>query len=271
MNALSFKPQLFERLAQPAVLVRFHRIQPGEHHRLDFLEAGQRLGRRILDAGDRVADLRVGNGLDIREQEPNFAGRQLVARDRLGRLIAQAFHFANRAVRPQLDLLPHAQRAVHHAHQDDHAAVRIEPGIEDQRSQRRIGRALRRGHQVHHRFQHLLDSDALLRAHQDRVLRRKPDHLLDLLANPLGLGRRQIDFVDHRNDFEIVMQRQVRVGERLRFHALRRIHHQQRAFAGLQAARNFVGEIDVAGRVDQVELIHLAVVGACSSSAPRAP
>jgi hypothetical protein len=81
--------------------------------------------------------------------------------------------------------------------------------------------------------------------------------LLDLLANALGLGGRQVDLVDDRNDFEIVMQREVGIGQRLRFHALRRVHHQQRAFAGLQAARNFVGEIDVARRIDQVELIQL--------------
>ena len=63
------------------------------------------------------------------------------------------------------------------------------------------------------------------------------------------------------NDFEIVMQRQVRVGERLRFDALGRIHHQQRALAGLQAARDLVRKVDVAGRVDQIELIEVAVVG----------
>ena len=85
--------QLFERVAQPAVLVRFHRIQAGEDHRLDFLESGQRLGCRIFVVGDGVADLRVGNGLDVGEEEADFAGRKLVARDRLGRLIAQAFHF----------------------------------------------------------------------------------------------------------------------------------------------------------------------------------
>ena len=42
------QPQLFERVAQQAVLVRFHRIEAGEHHRLDLFEAGQRLGRGIL-------------------------------------------------------------------------------------------------------------------------------------------------------------------------------------------------------------------------------
>ena len=124
------------------------------------------------------------------------------------------------------------------------------------------GEPLGCGHQMHHGFQHVLNADAVLGARQHRVAGVQADHVLDLLANPVRLGRRQIDFVDHRNDFEIVMQRQVSIGERLRLHALRRVHHQQRAFAGLQAARNFVGEIDVAGRVDQVELIIAAVFGA---------
>ena len=106
--------------------------------------------------------------------------------------------------------------------------------------------------------------DALLGAGQHRVRGVQPDHLLDLLADALRFGRRQVDLVDHRNDFEVVVQRQVGVGERLRFDALRGVHHQQRALAGLQAARNFVGEIDVAGRVDQVQLVLFAVVGACS-------
>ena len=77
----------------------------------------------------------------------------------------------------------------------------------------------------------------------------------------LGLGRGQVDLVDDRNDFQVVVEGQVGVGEGLRFDALRGVDHQQRAFAGLQAARDFVGEIDVAGRVDEVELVLVAVVG----------
>ena len=91
-------------------------------------------------------------------------------------------------------------------------------------------------------------------------LASSPIKRLDLFANPLRLGRRQIDFIDHRNDFEIVMQRQIRVGERLRLHALRCIDHQQRAFARLQTARNFIRKIDVPRRIDQIELILDAIL-----------
>ena len=115
---------------------------------------------------------------------------------------------------------------------------------------------------MHDGFQDFVHAGALLGADQHGVARVQADDGFDLLADALRLGGRQIDLVDHRNDFQVVVQRQVGVGQRLRLHALRGVHHQQRAFAGLQAARNLVGEIHVAGRVDQVQLVQLAVVGA---------
>ena len=52
---------------------------------------------------------------------------------------------------------------------------------------------------------------------------------------------------------------EISVGQRLRFHALARIHHQQRALARSQRARDFVAEVHVSRRIDQVELVGLAV------------
>jgi hypothetical protein len=50
------------------------------------------------------------------------------------------------------------------------------------------------------------------------------------------------------------------IRHRLRLDALRRVNHQQRPFARAQAARHFVGEIHMAGRVNQVQLVGLAVL-----------
>ena len=49
------------------------------------------------------------------------------------------------------------------------------------------------------------------------------------------------------------------VGHGLGLNSLRRIDQQDRPLAGRQAARNLVVKVDVAGRVDQVQLVHLAV------------
>ena len=59
----------------------------------------------------------------------------------------------------------------------------------------------------------------------------------------------------------VVLYRLVDIGQRLRFHALRRVHHQQRAFAGSQAAAHLISEIDVARCVHQIELVGLAILG----------
>ena len=99
-----------------------------------------------------------------------------------------------------------------------------------------------------------------LGAGQDRVAGVEPDDLLDLPLGFVRLRARQVDLVDDRNDLEVVLDREVGVGQRLRFDALRRIDQQQRAFARRQRARHFVGEVDVARRVDQVQDVGLAVV-----------
>ena len=88
-----------------------------------------------------------------------------------------------------------------------------------------------------------------------RARRVDPDHLLDLLPRALRLGARQVDLVDDRDDLEPGVDGQVGVREGLRLDALARVDHQQRALAGGQRARDLVGEVDVAGRVDQVELV----------------
>ena len=117
----------------------------------------------------------------------------------------------------------------------------------------------RRRNAVDDRLEDLLDADAVLGAGEDAFAAFHHQQLLDLAHHALGIGGRQIDLVDHRNDRQVVLEREMIVGQRLRLDALRGIDDEHRAFAGRQRARDFVREIDVSGRVDQVELVLLAV------------
>ena len=80
-----------------------------------------------------------------------------------------------------------------------------------------------------------------------------------------GSRARQVDLVDDGDDLEVVLDREIRVGQRLRFDALRGVDQQQRAFARGQRARDLVREIDVPGRVDQIERRTSARPSPCSS------
>ena len=64
--------------------------------------------------------------------------------------------------------------------------------------------------------------------------------------DPVGVGGGKVDLVHRGDDREVVLEGEVAVGEGLRLDALRGVDEEQRAFAGGQAARDLVPEVDVA-------------------------
>src|SRR5207302_3670853 len=76
----------------------------------------------------------------------------------------------------------------------------------------------------------------------------------------VGAGGGQVDLVEHRHDLQVVLHRHEGVGDRLRLHALEGVHQEDDALASGKAARNLITEIDVAGRVDQVQLVALVAL-----------
>ena len=148
------------------MLVRLHGKQAREHHRLDFFKARQRLGGGILVVGDGVADLGVRNGFDIRVQKTDFSGGEFLGGRGFRRLVSQTFHFELLAVGPQANFLMQTQAAIQDAHQNDHAPIRIKPGIEDQGAQRSVEIPARRRHSLHYRLECFVNSGSLFGAHQ---------------------------------------------------------------------------------------------------------
>ena len=60
---------------------------------------------------------------------------------------------------------------------------------------------------------------------------------------------------------QILLHREVQIRHGLSFHALGGIDEQERAFTRSEGAADLVTKIDVAGRVEEVELVDLAVFG----------
>jgi hypothetical protein len=126
-------------------------------------------------------------------------------------------------------------------------------GVEDQGLERRVGVALRSRDALHHRVEQLGDPLAGLGRDAQHVGGGDAEHPLDLARHPVGVGRRQVDLVERGDDREVVLEGGVAVGEGLGLDALGGVDEQDGALAGGQAARDLVAEVDVAGRVDQVE------------------
>src|SRR6187399_1221183 len=100
---------------------------------------------------------------------------------------------------------------------------------------------------MHDGFEDVLDADPHLRAAIDRFLGRNLEDLLDLPVDGWDVRIRQVDLVDYGDDRQALLVSEVDVRDRLRFHALRGVDNQKRAFAGGERTRDFVGKINVAG------------------------
>jgi hypothetical protein len=116
-------------------------------------------------------------------------------------------------------------------------------------------------------LQHLVDALPGLGRDQDGVGGVEADDLLDLLLDALGLGGGQVGLVEDGDDLVVGVDGLVDIGQRLRLDALAGVDDEQRALAGAQGTRDLVGEVDVAGGVDEVEDIVLAVVARRRSGA----
>ena len=254
--------QLFERVAQLAVVRAVGRIETGKDHRLDASEARNRFGRRFGGVRQGVAHQDVLDVLDGCGQEAHVAGLEFIDVDHVGGEDAQARDVVLGAGGHELDARAGLEAAVQHAEQHDHALIGVVPAVEDQGLEGRVRVALGGGHARDQGFENLLDAHAGLGRNSDRtVLGLDADDFLDLFLDDFGLGRGQVDLVDDRDDLKVLVGRQVGVGHGLGFDALRGVHQQQRAFAGRHRARDFVGEVHVAGSVDQIEHIVLTVLG----------
>jgi hypothetical protein len=133
--------------------------------------------------------------------------------------------------------------------------------VEDERCQGRAGIMRRRRHASDDRLENLPDAGPLLGAGQDDFLPRDGQRLLQLIEHHLGIGGRQVDLVDDRDDDEVLRHGQMDIGERLGLDALGGVDDQDGALAGLQRSAHLIGEVDVAGRVDQVERVGVAIGG----------
>ena len=165
----------------------------------------------------------------------------------------------DRAAGHHADTLALAERAVNHAHEHHHADIVVEPAVDDHRARRAIRVAPWRRHAGDHGLDDVFQPHAGLGAARNGVGGIDADHVLDLRLGVVGVGLRQVHLVQHRDHGDAEVQRGVAVGHRLRFDALRGVDDKQRALAGTERTAHLIRKVDVPRRVNQVELVDLAV------------
>ena len=202
----------------------------------------------VFHAGDQIADF-------PRPQPGAFLGS--------GADDAYFQQFVRSARGHHADFLARFQAAVHHADVGDHAAVGVVDGVENHRARGGVGtrnsrrtglRNLRgrRRHQLTYAVQKLGDALPRLAGHAQHILRLAANNMGDFQGVFVRIGGGKVDFVQHRNDFQVVFHRQVQVRQGLSLDALRGVDKQNSALTRLKRAGNLIREIHVAGSINEV-------------------
>jgi hypothetical protein len=227
----------------------------------DLFEAvqGDRLG--VVGGDDGVADLGVGDLLDVGDEVADLAGAEVGVALDVGGEGADVDDVEVLAGGHHADLVAGAQDPGEHADDRDDALVAVPPRVDDEGLDLGVAVAAGRRDAQDDGLDQLGDADAGLGGDQQGLGGVEADGLLDLGLDAGDIGGRQVDLVDDRDDLEVGVEREVDVGEGLGLDALGGVDHQQDALAGGEAARDLVAEVDVAGGVDQVEGVLDPLVG----------
>ena len=212
-----------------------------------------------LDQSDGVAHASRLEFLDASNYKTDFTGFQGRTRLGVGRKDTQLLGVIRRFAGHELDAVALGQTAIDHAHQHDHTHIGVVPAVNDHGAQGRRRVAFRRRDAGHDGFENFVNAHAALSAAGNRIGGIDADDFFDFLPGVVGVGLRQVHFVEHRHHGHAQIKRGVAVGDGLRLNALTGIDHQQRTFAGRQRAADFVREVNMARRVDQVEVVDLAI------------
>ncbi len=235
-------------------------VDAGEDHRVRVAVALEGLGCAAHLAGDGVADAGLTNVLHARDQVADLSGADALFRLRLGRDDAQLQEFVGGARRHHAHALTGRQNAVDDTHVGDDAAVRVVHGVKNHRARRGVGGSLGGRDDFDDAIEEVLDALAGLAGDLQDLALVAADQLSDLVRILLGLGTRQVDLVEDRDDREVILEGQVQVRERLGLDALRSVDKEDRTLARRQGAGDLVCEIHVTGRVNHVERVGGALV-----------
>ena len=110
------------------------------------------------------------------------------------------------------------------------------------------------------RFQYILDIQTVFRRYQRCIAGIQSDYIFNFLAHNIRLCTGKINFIDNRNDFQIIIQSQIDIGQCLCLDALCRIHNQNGSLTGRKRTGYLICKIDMSRCIDQMENIILSIL-----------
>ena len=236
-------------------------VDAGEDHGADFFESVEGFGAGLVFMSDGVADFNFGGGLHVGDDVADVSGLEFVGFGHLGGEDSGLLDLVVGRSVEEFDFVAAFHLTGNDADVGDDTAVGIVEGIENGSAEKSVGIFFRRRDEFDDGFENVFDPDSLFGRGGDAVVAGDGEDVFELLATAGDVGGGEVDFIENGDDGEFLLQGEVDVGHGLGFYALSSIDDEDGAFARGEGAGDFVGEVDVSGGVEEVELVGFAVPG----------
>ena len=252
--------EFFKRRTEILEIFGVDWINAGKHHWLHLLETGNRLLTWACSVCDGITHSHLCGVFNTTDNITHIASAHLILWLKIQLENTQFVNVVFTAGVHEFHEVAFMDCTVNHLEIHDNATEWIEYRVEDKRLKRSLRVALRSRYALHDGLQNLRDSLAGFSTCPDDVFGGAAKQFHNLIFHLVGVCAFHIYLVDNWNNFQIIVQGQVKVGNGLSLHALSGIHNQQTALARSNGARHFVREIDVSWSVDKIERIIFAIL-----------
>ena len=252
--------QLFQCIPQIVVFTGINGIQPTVHHRVHFPIPMQWLACSMIRMSDGISDTHILDGFDRAANPAYLAAFQHVFLNFLRIANAYLQHLVFRSTCHKPDMITNPQSSFLDANIGNDTAVCIIQRVKHQRLQRCMRVPGRCRYIANDCFQHILYVQAVFRRYERCVAGIQSDNIFNFLAHNIRLCTGKINFIDNRNDFQIIVQSQIYIGQCLCLDALSRIHDQNSSLTGRKRTGYLICKIDMSRCIYQMENIILSIL-----------
>ena len=237
------------------------RINSAVHHGLHLLITGEGFLGRIVHGGYRITYPGIPNILNGSGKIAYHTRSQLISRNKLSR--SKGSHLCYGKLRTgghKANIAALFNASFLNSTENDNPSIAVIEGVKYQCLKGILRTPFRCGKTMHHRFQYFFHIQTGFCGNLRCIHRFKTDYIFNFMGNQFRVCRRQIHLIDNRDNFQIMIQGKISVGQGLSLNSLGSIHHQNSAIAGRQCTAYFIVKVHMPRGINEVKNIFLPVL-----------
>ena len=217
--------EFFQSITQVIVVRVFYRIKAAEYHRSSFAITGKRFGSRIVSVSYSITNASIFYIFNGSSKETYLTNFQRIYVNKTGFEVTNFSYIKFSTGCHHANLHTFFDAAVDNTHIKHYAFVCVKLGVKHQCFQRFFRITVGSRYFRYNCFQYIFNTDTSFCTAKYSVRSINTDYVFNFFFNMVRVSTGKVNFIYNRDNFQIVVQRQVNVSQSLCFNTLGRVNY----------------------------------------------